>query len=64
MSRGAAGVAGIPSGGSAIAAGAGGPLVAVVLHAYSAVTLWLAFFPPKSYQAWIEHSQKPEPGHG
>jgi len=35
-----------------------------LLAALSSVALWLAFFPPKSYQAWIENSAKQEPGHG
>jgi hypothetical protein len=33
-----------------------------VLAAVSAVALWLAFFPPKAYERWVEASQKAADG--
>jgi hypothetical protein len=34
------------------------------LAVVASVALWLAFFPLKAYQAWVEGSQKSEQGHG
>ncbi len=35
-----------------------------ILAALSSIVIWLAFFPPKAYRAWLEKSAQPEPRNG